>query len=180
MNIFYLNEDPKISARDHVDKHVVKMIVEYAQIMSTNHRLLDGEMHFGISVNTGRNVKRWRLSDERENILYKACHMNHPSTIWARQSNNNYLWLYSMWDELCREYTYRYGKIHKTESLKSALMQLPNNIPVGYLTQPTPAMGKFPNCIVEGDSLASYHKYYCEAKRHFAKWTKREVPSWYV
>lgn len=178
MNVFYLDRDPILSAQYHCDKHVVKMIVEYAQILSTNHRLLDGKEYF--EIRNGRKIKRWELPDWREDVLYKACHMNHPSTVWARQSNNNYTWLYCMWWALCKEYTYRYGKTHKTEELRNALLSPPNNIPVGYLTQPTPAMGKYPECIVEGDSLASYHKYYREAKAHFAKWTKREIPQWYT
>ena len=43
MNIFYLNKDPKIAAMEHKDKHCLKMILEYAQMLSTDHRELDGE-----------------------------------------------------------------------------------------------------------------------------------------
>ena len=42
MNIFYLHKKPEISAQLHCDKHVVKMIIEYAQMLSTAHRMLDG------------------------------------------------------------------------------------------------------------------------------------------
>ena len=62
MNIFYLHNDPKICAEQHVDKHVVKMIVEYAQLLSTAHRMLDGEEYIGKS-KTGRNVKRYRMTN---------------------------------------------------------------------------------------------------------------------
>lgn len=180
MNVFYLDHDPIKSAQMHCDKHVVKMIIEYAQILSTAHRFLDGEMWLEDSANTNRKIKRWRLNDDREDVLYKVAHLNHPSTVWARQSNNNYTWLYCMWNELCKEYTFRYGRIHETErKLKGVLHRLPNNIKVGYHTQPPPAMGKFPQCIIPGDSLKSYHKYYQIAKRDFARWTKREVPAWY-
>lgn len=180
MNIFYLHKDPATCAQQHNDKHVVKMIVEYAQIMSTNHRLLDGEMYIAKSENTGRNIKRWRLDGNRDNIIYKACHMNHPSTVWARANNNNYNWLYALWVELCKEYTHRYGKIHKTDALLRELLATPpKNIPTDNLTQPTPAMKKFPQCIVEGDSLQSYRNYYHVAKAHFNVWTNRPVPDWY-
>ena len=64
MNIFYLHEDPIQNAKWHVDKHVVKMVTEYAQLLSTAHRVLDGEMYYGKTIN-GRNIKRWRLSDKR-------------------------------------------------------------------------------------------------------------------
>lgn len=181
MNVFYLHSDPKICAKQHNDKHVVKMIVEYAQIMSTNHRLLDGEEYIDISANTGRKIKRWRLDSNVDGIIYKACHMNHPSTVWARQSNNNYNWLYCLWLELCAEYTHRYGKTHKTYTLLHELLKTPpKNIPVGPLTQPTPAMKKFPQCIVKDDSVASYRNYYHEAKSHFNRWSKRDVPDWYT
>ena len=69
MNIFYLDRDPKIAAQYHLDKHVVKMIVEYAQLMSTAHRLLDGAQYIDKSKNN-RNIKRWKLDDEREQKLY--------------------------------------------------------------------------------------------------------------
>jgi hypothetical protein len=72
MNVFFLHQDPVISAQQHCDKHVVKMIIEYAQMLSTNHRYLDGEMYLEKSQNTGRNIKRWRLSDEREEHMYKV------------------------------------------------------------------------------------------------------------
>ena len=42
MNIFYLHNDPQIAAQMHCDKHVVKMILEYAQLLSTAHHELDG------------------------------------------------------------------------------------------------------------------------------------------
>ena len=64
MNIFYLHEDPIQNAKWHIDKHIVKMPIEYAQLMSTAHRLLDGEMYLGKTA-IGRNIKRWRLYDER-------------------------------------------------------------------------------------------------------------------
>ena len=84
MNIFYLDNDPKICAEMHVDRHVCKMVIEYAQLLSTTHRVLDGEMYIGKTVNN-RNIKRWRLHDEREDRLMKPTMMNHPSAIWLLQ-----------------------------------------------------------------------------------------------
>jgi hypothetical protein len=68
MNIFYLHTDPKVCAEYHLDKHVVKMIVEYAQLMSTAHRLLDGVQYFDKS-KTSRKIHRWKLDDYREDKL---------------------------------------------------------------------------------------------------------------
>ena len=95
MNIFHLDQDPVVAAESMCDKHVVKMIVEYAQLMSTAHRVLDGEEYYDKTKN-GRRIKRWRLKPAaQERLLYKASHVNHPSNIWTRQSNKNYRWLYN-------------------------------------------------------------------------------------
>ena len=80
MNIFYLSYDPRTAAAEHCDKHVVKMIVEYAQLLSTAHRVLDGIPYYDVSKNN-RKVKRFKLDEPRESNLYKACHINHPSAV---------------------------------------------------------------------------------------------------
>ena len=82
MNIFYLDRNPVIAAQMMCDKHVVKMILESAQMLSTAHRVLDG--------------------DDRANEtgLYKMAHKNHPSTIWVRASSENYRWLWKHFDAL--------------------------------------------------------------------------------
>lgn len=177
MNIFYLHKDPQECARLHCDKHVVKMIIEYAQLLSTTHRVLDGELFFDKSKN-GRKLRRFKLLDERDQKLMLAVHENHPSNIWLRKSRENYMWLWKMWYHLNREYTYRYGKIHSCMRLLMDLVEAPKNIPNGKFTPPTPAMPE--ECKITGDSLGSYHKYYIEKKNYFAKWTKREIPSWYT
>ena len=177
MNIFYLHEDPVICAQYHNDKHCVKMILEYAQLLSTAHRILDGTECVVLS-KTGRKKKTYTLPDvERDTLLYSATHINHPSAKWARNSSDNYGWLYRLFRELCTEYTYRYGKIHLTESkLAHLLEQLPKNIPVGKFEQPWRAM---PDDVKIGnDSLASYRNYYIKNKAHLASWRKRNVPEW--
>ena len=177
MNIFYLDPDPSTCAKMHLDKHVVKMIIEYAQLMSTAHRVLDGEQYTDKTANN-RNIKRWRMKDElSEHTLYKASHVNHPSAIWVRQSKENYRWLYRMWFYLLQEYTYRYGKKHACEKLMSALYLDPMNIPKGIFTEPTLAMPdtyKVPN-----DAIKSYQNYYIHDKSRFAKWKNREIPEWF-
>jgi hypothetical protein len=178
MNIFYLDHDVNVCAAYHNDKHCVKMVLEYAQLLSTAHRILDGKETMGKS-KTGRNVKRWVLDDNRETILYSATHINHPSAVWVRQSNNNYTWLSAMLQALSVEYSYRYGKIHKCSSsgLIDQLSFLPKNIPVKHFTQPTPAM---PDDVkIAGDSIRSYRNYYIKSKTHLANWKKRKTPEWY-
>lgn len=175
MNIFYLDNNVKTCAEYHNDKHVVKMILEYAQLLSTAHRVLDGNEY--IDASSGRRIKRWRLGNESmESMLYKASHINHPSAIWVRQSNNNYNWLMCLLQDLLQEYTYRYGKIHATDRLVYWLRKPPANIPVGYFTQPTPAM---PDEYKVPDSIQSYRNYYLGAKKTMAKWKKRPIPEWW-
>ena len=82
MNIFYLDKDPVKAAQLQYNKHVVKMILESAQMLCTVHR------YFG-----------------NEDVPYKSTHLNHPSTVWARTNNRNYMWLYQHMMALGDEYT---------------------------------------------------------------------------
>ena len=173
MNIFYLDMDPKKCAEMHVDKHCVKMILEYAQLLSTAHRVLGGVLLTGIS-DSGRKTTSWILPDADNDILYKATHINHPSAIWARQSDLNYMWLYAMFRALLSEYTYRYGKHHACERLIPSLENLPRNFIMGNFTEPTPAMP--PEYIVAGDSVQSYKNYYNGAKQALHHWKNRPIP----
>lgn len=182
MNIFYLDNDPKVCAQMHNDKHCIKMILEYAQLLSTAHRVLDGVITQGTSL-SGRKRTTYRLADNREDVIYSATHINHPSAIWVRQSIANYDWLYSLLMELCKEYTYRYGKVHKCErdGLVSVLANYPKNLKARSFTQPTPAM---PDAVkVLGNSIASYRNYYIQNKQHLASWSgkvnSRSVPGWF-
>ena len=161
----------------HNDKHVVKMILEYAQLLSTAHRVLDGTLIDGYS-KTGRKQKRYVLSGNLDSILYASTHINHPSAVWVRQSDKNYSWLFEMFESLLEEYTYRYGKKHACEKLVWALEVRPNNIPRGNFTEPTPAM---PDDVkIPGDSIKSYRNYYINNKTHLANWKKRTTPEWYI
>lgn len=183
MNIFQVDSDPVKAAQALVDSHVVKMILETAQILSTAHRVLDGTLEEVRPEydpyrpdQIRRKKKFWTLPDDREQKLYSATHVNHPSTVWARTSNNNYNWLYCHFVALLGEYTHRYSKHHKCEDMLDVLRVPPVNIPVGYLTQVTPAMPE--EYIIKGNSVASYRKYYRNAKKHLHKWKNREAPSW--
>lgn len=180
MNIFYLDHDVRKCAEMHNDKHVVKMILEYAQLLSTAHRVLDGVLIDGVS-NSGRKRKQYILNSELDKVFYSATHINHPSAVWVRQSIPNYMWLAEMLEVLCGEYTYRYGKVHKVE--RDGLMQalknnFPKNLPDAPFTEPTPAMPD--DLKVKGDSIKSYRNYYIKNKTHLANWKSRKVPDWYA
>ena len=59
MNIFVLDENPVIAAKMACDKHIVKMILESAQMLCTAKRVQDGELYMAKTKN-GRDIKRWR------------------------------------------------------------------------------------------------------------------------
>ena len=176
MNIFMLDKSPRVAALYHVDKHVVKMILETAQLLSTAHRVLDG--HIVTSHITGRKKTSYVLPDDRENHLYKATHVNHPSAIWCRSGLDQYRWTYDLLVYLMEEYTHRYGKHHKCEFLLNPLREAPKNIdPEAPWTEATPAMPD--ECKVAGDSVESYRNYYIQHKNRMAVWKNRSIPKWY-
>lgn len=184
MNIFCLDLNTTIAAQYHNNSHCIKLILEQMQIMSTNHRVLDGTETIGKS-KSGRKKTEWILQDSYLNsTLYSSTHKNHPSTIWCRQSDSNYKWLHELTVALCKEYSFRYGKIHKCEQtgLLELLKTPPKNIPIGEFTPVTPAMDQ--QYIIPGDSVASYRNYYINAKQHLADWSgkvnSRPIPDWYV
>ena len=176
MNIFFLDKNPELCAQYHCDKHVVKMIIEYAQLLSTAHRILDGKEY--IDSSSGRKIKRWALSDHSDQMMYKASHINHPSNVWVREDASHYTWLLSMWKLLLKEYTYRYGKKHKTSELEFVLSRLPRNIPIQHLSIKEPPLAMPEECKTY-DAVSSYRQYYIMKKNAFAKWTNREIPKWY-
>ena len=185
MNIFYLNHEPKVCAEMHLDKHVVKMIIEYAQLMSTAHRMLDGTQGvekryvLGSLPARWRHIKVWKHSSESmDKGLMRASHVNHPSNIWVRASKQNYMWLYQMWTHLLAEYTHRYGKHHACEKYAKHLCMPPENIADIPFTEPTPAMPDIYK--VTNDSIKSYHNYYIHDKARFANWKNRETPKWFL
>ena len=185
MNIFYLSHNVAECAMWHVDKHVVKMILESCQLLSTARRLIDGvptiEKRSVGGSSSFRNVKRWSLKDypEQEKVIYQATHVTHPSAVWARQSLENYIWLSDLTFALINEYKYRYGKDHKCETVARQLVHPPmKGFPHNGFTEPTPAMPD--EYKVSGDSITSYRNYYRGAKARMASWKNRDVPPWYT
>jgi hypothetical protein len=175
MNIFYLDRDPVQAAQWMVDKHVVKMILESAQLLSTAHRILDGQEY--IDASSGRRIKRWALLDDREPVVYKATHINHPSAVWCRQSVENYNWLVDHFHALMQEYTYRYGKRHKCGGdLAYKISSPPHKLKDWDATPMLCAMDT--KYIVSEDPVENYRNYYRQGKAALHKWTNREPPPW--
>lgn len=168
MNIFYLAHGPVKAAQYHCDKHVVKMILESAQLLSTAHRILDGE----------KNDKQWILPDERDEVLYRATHANHPSAVWVRANADHYRWVHDLLYWLIYEYKYRYGgKYHKTEALQLHLLDAPRNIPIVDWEDPPQCMPD--DCKHEYNVVTAYRTYYAKYKSDIAKWSVRDEPEWW-
>ncbi len=137
------------------------MILEYAQMLSSAHRVLD-------TIEEG---------DDRV-VLYKIAHKNHPCTIWTRESSSNYQWLYQLFCNLCNEYTRRYNKVHETDrKLRHILQHCPVNIEEGPITEPAQAMPE--QYKVENDAITAYRIFYNEDKRPFAVWKEGVKPWWF-
>jgi hypothetical protein len=181
MNIFYIDHDPVQAAQWMVDKHVVKMILESAQLLSTAHRIHDGIQTDGVRVNldTGktRKIKAWVLPDARETVLYSATHINHPSAIWCRQTVENYNWLVDHMFALLGEYTYRYEREHKVQGELSYMLQSPpNNLrDWGWTTMPSAMAAEYK---ISNDPLVNYRNYYKKGKTRMFSWKKRQPPEW--
>ena len=181
MNRFQLEETPEDCAKSHCDKHIIKMPVEEAQMLSTVHRLLDGVVEMRPSKSGKRIVKYHRLDDDRELVLYRPVHAGHPCTKWAMETSANYQWAYELFVALCKEYTHRYGRTHLSETkLTDLLSRHPYNIPKGPLTEMPLAMGSNPECINYDDIIGSYRHYYATKKNRFSMvWTNRDEPTWW-
>lgn len=182
MNIFCVHDDPVYAAQMLCDKHIPKMTVESAQMLSTVHRMLDGELCKIPSKSGKRMVKGWKLPDpEMDAVLYKAVHIGHPSTVWTAATSENYTWHYLHFIALGLEFKHRFGKDHATmKLLKVPLSHLPKNIKIAPRTPFALAMKAYPQCIVPGDPVQSYRNFYYADKVKFAKWERnREAPEWW-
>lgn len=181
MNIFVLSKDPVEAAQLQCDKHVVKMIVESAQMLSTAHRMLDGIPTKEKSKSGKTKVTTWKLLDGLEYLLYKSVHTNHPCTVWTMQTSANYKWHYDHFVALCNEYTHRYGKVHATDTkLRSVLATIPKNIKQSDLTQFALAMNSNPECMYPNDPVRSYREFYQTKQTRFKmSWTNRNIPAWF-
>lgn len=158
MNIFVLSDNPFEAASMQCDKHVVKMLVESTQILSTT-------LHqFGIPA------------------PYKPTHVNHPCCKWARESSANHEWLLTHAFALLNEYHFRYGdrknKIHACTSHLTTIADTTIDFKSNVLTP-------FALCMPEkykviGDPVTSYRNFYLTEKRSFAKWKNgRNAPAWW-
>jgi len=150
MNIFFLDTDPVLAAQYQCDKHVVKMILETAQMLCTAHRVLDGERMY--SEKTKKPLQQYN-HPRWHDVLYKCAHINHPSTKWIRATSGNYQWAFAHFCALCDEYSYRYGKLHESDKkLRHYLEHTPANITQGEVN-----LNDF-ECVAIADDIDSVWK----------------------
>jgi len=155
MNIFILDTDPRIAARMQCDKHIPKMVVETAQMLSTAVNMLGGQAQ------------------------YKSAYVNHPCTVWARTSLDNFAWLSKHGFELGLEYNLRYGKIHKSSAvIMDCVWQ------VSKLKFDKKGLTPHPQCMPDmyksDNPVTAYRAYYRGEKSYFAKWDRdRDAPLWW-
>lgn len=154
MNIFVLDRDPVVAARYACDKHVVKMVLETAQILCS----------------------ALFLNNDNIPIQYKPTHVKHPCVLWAAKSIENFRWLVYHGLGLADEYNFRYKKIHKSSNVILDCGNLDYIIPAGGLTEFEQCM---PKPYIDSDPVIGYHNYYNNDKAKFAKWTLRDVPYWF-
>ena len=151
MNIFVLHHDPQVAAEMMCDKHVVKMILETAQMLCTV------------------------IASHGHDTPYRPTHRKHPCTIWAGESQANWNWLVTHGLALCSEYTKRYGKVHKSERVIKWCRDSNINLSCVYLTPFAQAM---PEEYKNECPVTAYRAYYRGEKAHFAKW-KTQEPDWW-
>jgi hypothetical protein len=166
MNVFILDTDPKLAAQYHCDKHVVKMILEYSQLLCTTHHIL--------------------VPDQSDLIPYKMTHKNHPCAVWARQSKNNYWFIRELARHLNKEYMYRYGKTvgHKSWQVidnlpfikPSAFSYFCNSsYPLDYDSVPQAMPDEYK---VSGDPVTAYRNYYANGKKDILSYKFCSKPDW--
>ena len=152
MNIFVLDLDPQKAVQYLVDKHVVKMVLETAQL----------------------------LCSPFDDAPYRRTHYNHPCAKWIRESPTNYAWLLDYGESISEEYTYRYDKIHKSSEVIEWCIEKFDDIkfPLYDCLETTPFALAMPEKYQSNDPVDSYRNYYRNEKYKLFSWKKREKPDW--
>lgn len=153
MNIFVLDYDLCKSAIYHCQKHIVKMPLESAQMLCTI------------------------LNNNNIESPYKSCHRNHPCTLWAGKTMQNFAWLYEFGLYLCYEYTYRFNKVHKCEEVINYAGKMMDKLRLPDMGL-TPHAQAMPDSYKSTDAVTAYRNYYAGDKTHLFDWGPREKPDW--
>lgn len=188
MNIFVLHPNQHKAARWHVDKHVVKMLLETTQLLYTAHWVLfyPELQTYKSAVALSRAQKKlevpeymWQAPDCEASGEpgYRPCHVWHPCAKWARASSDNYLWLAKLGLELAKEFTFRFKKEHSCEKhIKWLYDNLPLDIEMGPILNFAIAMDN--QYKISKDPIVCYRHFYrtSKAERGLIKYTGRNMP----
>ena len=175
MNIFFLSLDTKEAARWHHDQHVIKMVIESAQLLSTAWHVLNPEY-----VKREPNGATFLLGGKR---IFGPSHVNHPMAIWVRESTANYQYCWNLGLDLADEYYHRWGQFHSeprrhnTQTILETLGDIPPAIPEAVgITKPPLCM---PDEYKQDDPFKAYREYYDLVKLvNKPTYTNRETPPW--
>eukprot|EP00930_Biecheleria_cincta_P061015 TRINITY_DN46584_c0_g1_i1.p1 TRINITY_DN46584_c0_g1~~TRINITY_DN46584_c0_g1_i1.p1 ORF type:complete len:315 (-),score=57.47 TRINITY_DN46584_c0_g1_i1:115-1059(-) len=179
MNIFFLHMSPKQCAKMHANIHVVKMIVETAQLLCNVHRRQ--REHCLPPYMTQRQMAR---------IPYKESASGHRklgSMIWVAESLGNYRWAVQLGLELCNEYNAGRGRAagktskHKTQKV---LEWLRDHEPNFKIQRRTPVRTKhlaMPARFKKAEtSVQAYRDYYFSKRRTMEMvWPAGKTPLWW-
>lgn len=169
MNIFFLSMNPMLAAMMMCDKHIIKMILESAQILSMAYSAI---------------LKN--QEDAEKKLVYKTTkrYLNHPATIWAQKSSENFQWLLAHACALLNEHKIRYNpkQVHKSRAIIYFIIdefeKIADLFPQQSFTKPPLMMPE--ECRISSNTVKSYRYFYRHDKSDFAKWQKiRKQPSWW-
>lgn len=169
MNIFALDRDPGRAARYHCDKHVVKMVLETAQLLST-------------ALWIANEPRARRL--ERRGLIYRPTHQRHPCVLWTAERGANYRWLAQLGTALVAEYRYRYQNRHHRsapviEYCADGWTDAESEEHWSRIGRRTPFALVMPDKYKSADAVAAYRRYYVAEKAPICSWTRRRVPRWF-
>ena len=182
MNIFVLDKNPILAAKYHCDKHCVKMILEAGQMLCVAHwvgalKSVNKELSDFKRV---REAKAYAIDNSDPGLIppWTLTHTRHPCTIWTSENTGNYNWHVQLMRSLLDEYTARYKKHHKSETVYEWLSSKePHGISKSLMTEHPQCMPE--ECKVPNDPVAAYRNYYHQYKAYMAKWNKGETPRWW-
>tara|TARA_R110000787_G_scaffold2969_4_gene11376 strand:- start:548 stop:1084 length:537 start_codon:yes stop_codon:yes gene_type:complete len=178
MNIFVLDLDPKKCAADHCDKHLVKMCTEHNQILGS-------VAYYARGVNRKKEITQPFVDKHFVGFPrqlngkphpYGIGYRNHPCTIWAGESIQNYEWLCTLNLEMCEEYTRRYKRTHAGEAITNWYRLHRPWLPSVGMTPFAQAMF---DDVKHKDTVTAYRQYYKKYKSRIAKWAHSKEPSWW-
>ena len=183
MNIFVLDENPRIAARMHCDKHCVKMIIEHTQMLAAAYYHTLGISRKKEIAENQESVNNLffgfpRKHEDGSDHPYAITHVNHPCTVWTRESIENWNWLTECTKELCLEYTRRYSKTHSVEAIVDWMIQNPPKL---ESKKQSPFAKALPDCYKSYSVTDAYKKYYGYKSFYIQLvWNHSETPIWFT